>query len=239
MSQTSADFTPRRYEVRHRTTYTYEGTVDACYERGFLAPRDTSSQMVVSNRIAVDPVPHLISEHIDHFGNRSFYVEIRTAHDRLEVTKTSVLDVAWPEPDMTHLNQWTVGEAARILGGADPVERADFLLPSSLVRPDPALTAYAAGVLSLDMPLGDAVVGITHAIYTDFAYEPGATTVKTTLPELLEHRAGVCQDFTHWHSGSCGGPDCRRGTCPAISRPSLRRASPNLRGRTPPTPGRR
>ena len=46
------DFTPRRYEVRHRTTYTYEGAdVTACYERGFLGPRPTPTQRVVSNEV--------------------------------------------------------------------------------------------------------------------------------------------------------------------------------------------
>ena len=34
-------------------------------------------------------------------------------------------------------------------------------------------------------------------IHADFAYEPGATSVRTTLTELLELRKGVCQDFAH------------------------------------------
>ena len=38
---------------------------------------------------------------------------------------------------------------------------------------------------------------LVHRIHADFRYESGATTVKTTLPEVLERRAGVCQDFAH------------------------------------------
>lgn len=198
MSQTPEDYLPRRYEVRHRTTYTYEGAVDTCYERGFLAPRATPSQLVLSNRIDIDPEPALISEHLDHFGNRSFYVEIRTPHSHLDVTKTSVLEVAWPKPDQTRLNRWTVASAAaEIAAHADPVERAEFGMSSPLVRLSPVVSQYAAGILAPDMPLGEAVRAVAHGIFSQFTYEPGATTINTTLPDLLELRAGVCQDFTH------------------------------------------
>lgn len=198
MTQTPEDFLPRRYQVRHRTTYTYEGAVDSCYERGFLAPRDTPSQLVLTNTVTIDPEPDLVSEHVDHFGNRSFYVEVRTPHSRLEVTKTSLLDVAWPEPDLARLDQWTMASAAaHIAAHADPVERAEFGMSSPLVRLAPVVSEYGAGILEADMPLGQAITALTHAIFTDFAYEPGATTITTTLPDLLRLRAGVCQDFTH------------------------------------------
>jgi transglutaminase-like putative cysteine protease len=191
-------FAPRRYEVRHCTTYTYEGTVESCYERGFLRPRETPTQTVVSNEVRVAPEPHLLSEHVDHFGNRSFYVEVRTPHSRLEVEKTSVIDVAWPEVDLAALDAWTVSEAvALVRSEADPVERATYTLPSVLVTPHPQVTDYAAATLAADRPLGEALVALTSAIHGDFSYRPGATTVRTTLPELLELRAGVCQDFTH------------------------------------------
>jgi transglutaminase-like putative cysteine protease len=203
MSQTSADFEPRRYEVRHRTTYTYDGSVDTCYERGFLAPRLTPTQTVVSNSLVVDPEPNLVSEHVDHFGNQSFYLEIRTPHSQLSVTKTSIVDVAWPQPDLARMNGWTVASAAdQIAAYADPVDRADYGLPSALVRPAPEVSEFAAGILRPDMPLGEAVSALTHGIFTDFAYEPGATTINTTLSDLLKLRAGVCQDFTHLAVGA-------------------------------------
>jgi transglutaminase-like putative cysteine protease len=45
--------------------------------------------------------------------------------------------------------------------------------------------------------LGEALVGLYSTIYRDFKYELGATSVRTTLPELLRLRKGVCQDFAH------------------------------------------
>ncbi|MFZ1410433.1 MAG: transglutaminase family protein, partial [Micropruina sp.] len=56
---------------------------------------------------------------------------------------------------------------------------------------------YALTVLAPERPLGDALVGLYSTIYRDFKYRLGATSVRTTLPELLTLRAGVCQDFAH------------------------------------------
>lgn len=193
------DFTPRRYEVRHRTTYTYEeADVTACYERGFLEPRPTPTQRVISNAVRVLPEPDLVSEHTDHFGNRSSYVEVRSPHRVLEVTKTSVLDVDWPEVDLAALDAWTVGEAVAALAeDADPVEHASYLLPSPLVAVDDVVREYGRRVLDPAAPLGEAIVALTHAIFEDFTYSSGVTDVRTTLQELLALRQGVCQDFTH------------------------------------------
>lgn len=196
MSQAPADYLPRRYELRHRTTYTYEGTVDACYERGFLTLRNTPTQMVVSHHVRVDPAPDLLSEHRDHFGNQSTFVEVRTEHARLEVTKSCIVDVNWPAPDLDWINGWTVANGAAGTGG-DPIERAEFRLPSPLVPLEPVAAAFGADLLAPGTPLGTAILGLTTAIYSGFQYAPGSTTVRTTLAELFEARAGVCQDFAH------------------------------------------
>ena len=43
----------------------------------------------------------------------------------------------------------------------------------------------------------EALSELKSRIHDDFAYKPGATSVRTTLSELLERRKGVCQDFAH------------------------------------------
>lgn len=195
-------YAPRRYRVRHSTIYTYDDDVEACYERGFLRPLETWSQQVVSNQVDVSPEPDVITQHVDHFGNHSFYVEVRSTHRELVVSKTAFVDVAWPRPVLESLNAFTVAEAAvRVEQEADPVEYAEFLLPSDLVELGPEVLAYAESILAPDRPLGDALVGLYSTIYRDFKYELGATSVRTTLPELLELRKGVCQDFAHLAAG--------------------------------------
>ncbi|MGV1007705.1 MAG: transglutaminase family protein [Dermatophilaceae bacterium] len=193
-----ANHTPRVYEVRHRTTYTYEQSVSDSYGRGIFAPRDTPTQRILAHDVDTTPAPHVLTEHADFFGNRSHYLEVRTPHRVLEVVKRSMVAVHWPQVDVAELDEWTVGAAASHLGqSADRIERTTYLLPSQLVETGPPVAAYAARVLGDAAPLGQALVALFGHIHADFRYAKGVTTVKTTLPELLDSRAGVCQDFAH------------------------------------------
>lgn len=188
----------RRYEVRHVTRYSYDDLVEACYERGFLRPRGTESQVVLASDLEVTPRPESISDHVDYFGNRSTYLEVRSPHTELVVASRSRVEVEWHLPDRAELDAWTVGEAAAVvLEEMDPVDAADYLMPSSLVRLGRRVRAYAGEILPPDRPLGQALSGLVARIYTDFQYRQGATSVKTTLGELLDLRSGVCQDFAH------------------------------------------
>jgi len=195
--------TPRVYQVRHRTTYTYEQSVSASYGRGIFAPRAAATQRILAHDVDTEPAPDVLTEHVDFFGNHSHYLEVRTRHTTLEVVKRSVVRVQWPAVDVAALDEWTVGSAAQHLAqAADPVERTTYLLPSPLVDIGGAVGGYATAILDAERPLGQALVALYQAIHADFSYAKGVTTVTTTLPELLERRAGVCQDFAHLAVGA-------------------------------------
>jgi transglutaminase-like putative cysteine protease len=139
-----------------------------------------------------------MTTHVDYFGNHSVYLETRAPTTELVVSATSLVEVDWAPPDLAALDAWTVaGAVGSLAAAADPVEFAEFTLPSPLIAIGEKLRGYSAEVLAPDCPLGAAVAGLLHKIYADFSYRQGATSVKTTLAELLELRQGVCQDFAH------------------------------------------
>lgn len=43
----------------------------------------------------------------------------------------------------------------------------------------------------------EAVHDLMVRIHTDFIYDPDFTTLATPLATVLEHRRGICQDFSH------------------------------------------
>jgi len=198
--ETRAQAGARRYEVTHRTEYRYEEEVTGSYGRAYLLPRDTDEQWCRSSRLDISPEPSNVGESIDHFGNRSHFIEIQQPHRVLTVTSTSVLDIDRPRPDFAALDSWTVtGAAAAVRADSeiDPVERATFLLPSPQVDEQAALRRFAAQAIDPDAHLGEALLRLINVIYTEFAYASGSTTVTTTLAEVLRKRQGVCQDFAH------------------------------------------
>jgi transglutaminase-like putative cysteine protease len=207
--------TPRVYEVTHRTQYRYDGEVTASYGLAHLVPRDAPGQRVRRSRLQIDPQPDLFTERSDYFGNRCGYLEVHRPHTELAVTAVSVVEISRTAADLTVLDAWTVGQAARLatgpVQGGGPVEGGgpvqdgldalDYLLPSEQVSFDPAVRAYAAEVLAPGRPLGQALAELVHRIHADIAYVPGATSVATPLREVLDRRHGVCQDFAHLAAG--------------------------------------
>ena len=79
----------------------------------------------------------------------------------------------------------------------------DNLAPASMSEPTPlvplseAARSYAAASFGRGQPWLDAVLDLMHRIHADFDFEPGATTVSTSVDEVLHQRSGVCQDFAH------------------------------------------
>ena len=74
----------------------------------------------------------------------------------------------------------------------------EFCFESPLVPVSGNVRAYAepsfaAGTTRWSTPSPS----LTERIFTDFAYDPGFTTVTTPLEEVLTFRRGVCQDFAH------------------------------------------
>jgi transglutaminase-like putative cysteine protease len=194
---------PRRYEVRHSTRYNYAGDVSDSYGWACLTPRDLPGQVCRSTRIQVTPTAELISDSLDFFGNRASYFEVHEPHEELVVTATSVVEVSRAATDLDPLDAWT-WEQARDRLRDDPrqdprqlVERAGFLLPSPRLGLAGRLPDFAAGVLEPGLPLGATLRRLIHGIYRDFAYRSGATTVTTTLDDVISRREGVCQDFAH------------------------------------------
>jgi len=185
----------RRYRVVHRTRYSYSDDVNTSYGRAHLVPRALPGQRRLTSEVVLEPGAAELRDHIDFFGNVSTYYVVRERHRSLQVTSTSEVAVDRPAVDVAGLDElgW---EQVRDAAHADP-EACAFVLASPLVRPGAGVTEYAARTFTAGRPLGAALGELTRRIHEDFEYVSGATTVRTTLGELLHRRQGVCQDFAH------------------------------------------
>ena len=187
-----------RYLVRHRTAYSYSAGVHDSVGLYHLIPRALPWQQVHAQAVTVDPEPGDVSRDVDWFGNSVTYFHLTESHGTLVIESTSEVGVEHPEYVEAALDApW---EASRPLVHPDAPgawRATEFALESARAAHVDETAAYAAASLTPGRPVGEAVTDLMHRIHADFAYDSTATTVTSTVPEVLRKRAGVCQDFAH------------------------------------------
>ncbi|HWV26158.1 MAG TPA: transglutaminase family protein [Aeromicrobium sp.] len=187
-----------RYRVTHRTTYSYDADVTDSFGIAYLAPRELPWQQIVEHGIAIRPEPSDRSVDVDYYGNDVTYFQVTEPHRVLEVEGQTTVDVDVPDYDEAGLAApW---EQARPADRPD-VEGAwravDLTMASPLVVNHRGAADYVAASLIPGRPVGEAVTDLMHRVHTDFAYDKTATTVTSTIDDVMRERAGVCQDFAH------------------------------------------
>jgi transglutaminase-like putative cysteine protease len=187
-----------RYRISHRTTYSYDDDVSDSLGIAYLAPRELPWQQVLSRRLVLDPVTDDCTEDQDYYGNTATYFQVTSPHRVLDILATSEVESGSPTYDPVALAApWETARPMQRADVPDAWRAQDFALPSSLADQTAAARAYAAESLAPGRPIGEAVTDLVHRIHADFAYDKTATTVSSTVDDIFDQRAGVCQDFAH------------------------------------------
>jgi transglutaminase-like putative cysteine protease len=188
-----------KYRVTHRTLYAYSQPVVLCHNEARLQPRSTARQVCQSSQVTIAPDAAAHAEREDSFGNRVLYFAIQNAHDQLDVTATSEVEVA-PPPPVVHEDSppWDALDQGLADDGAVEMRAArQFALDSPCAAAAPEAAAYARPSFPPGRPILAAVRDLSRRIHRDFRFDPESTTVATPVADVLAQRHGVCQDFTH------------------------------------------
>ena len=187
------------YRIVHTTSYAYSDVAETCHNLVRLQPRDLPTQYCRSTDLKIDPAPDRIHEYVDYFGNHVHSFAVYQPHREMLITAESI--VTCPPrviPPVGHTLPWNlVRDALRSNRTPDIVAAIEYRFDSPYVRRSAALRQLASVHFPPARPLGEAALSLTKAIHRDFKYDPKATTIDTSLDDVLERRRGVCQDFAH------------------------------------------
>lgn len=189
------------YKIRHITCYNYNTPVSLAYNNACLLPRNTEYQTCLDHKLNISPKASTIAKRKDYFGNNVFNFCLEDPHKELKVDIQStvrIADVRLIDMNLDIGNSWEYAlELLRNSKDEATLRAREYAMDSSVIRANDELAKYAAPSFTPNRPLLSAARDLTHRIYTDFAYDPGFTTVSTPLADVLKHRRGVCQDFAH------------------------------------------
>jgi transglutaminase-like putative cysteine protease len=188
-----------KYRILHKTGYRYSEPASLSQNELFLLPRQTAVQQVSDCRVDIDPEPQYLHQRIDYFGNQVQVFMVQQPHSALTITAASTVETtrpAAPEPDCTPAWE-TVARGLAAPASPEALEACQFLFPSPLVTVGPSAAAYARSSFAPGKPVLACALDLIRRIYAEFNYDKSATTIDTSVEQILEERRGVCQDFAH------------------------------------------
>jgi transglutaminase-like putative cysteine protease len=172
-----------RLGIVHTTRYRYTGPIAESVMEVRLRPMDGVGQRCLDFALELSSgiKPR---GYVDGYGNNVHYFNLVKPHTGLTITSRSTVET---------------GLGHEMQQGEDLVQ--DFLRFRSPAK-DVAGVRELAREHAISRPgsaeaTEQALDELTLAISRDFAYDRAVTTVFSSVDEVLELRAGVCQDFAH------------------------------------------
>jgi len=175
------------FAIHYTTEYLYDAPVTDNLNALRVRPATTATQRVDEFHVRIDPETRL-GRHSDYFGTDVIEFGISRPHSALTIAVRARVVTSEPpeppDPDWDELASPAYLEAA-----------GEFLLASIAEPPARALEEFNH-LTQADSPLAAALALCEH-IPDRFAYRRGITYVGSTVADLLDIGAGVCQDFVH------------------------------------------
>ena len=176
------------FAIRYLTEYRYAEPVTDNLNALRVKPATTTHQRVDDFGVRVDPETRL-HQHLDYYGTTVIEFGISKPHEQLAIDVRARVATSPPPPppetgwepveDASYAVQ---GGEYRLPFGSEP----DSVGDRRARRPDTRAATPAATLRA-----------VAELIPERFEYRAGVTYVGSTVEDLLEAGAGVCQDFAH------------------------------------------
>jgi transglutaminase-like putative cysteine protease len=175
------------FAIRFLTEYHYDTPVTDNLNALRVRPATTSTQRCDEFHTRIEPEAR-VSRHLDYFGTEVIEFGIPTAHEQLTIDmRARVVTSLAPDPPE---GTWESLQSPAYIDAA-----GEFALPWQ-DQPEIAGLESLHEALEAESPL-ETLELLCGLIPDRFEYRPGATYVGSTIEDLLDLGAGVCQDFVH------------------------------------------
>ena len=180
------------FRIHHITRYVYDRPVKESVNEIRIYPYSSPDQEVLEHDLNITGQPDL---HVffDYWRNKTADFTVASPHTELIIESKLVVRINSPANAYLNFNSGRdalkdeVNDNLHLLE-LTKTDAIDFpadieLILQHIVQPWKSIAAI--------------VQDCSQYIYQHFQYIKGITNIETTVDEILQHRAGVCQDFAH------------------------------------------
>ena len=180
------------FTIHHITKYEYDRPVKESSNEIKIYPYLCNDQEILQHEILItsNPDVHIFT---DYWGNKIGLFNVLAPHKEMVIDSRLMIRT-------TQSNQLKINFHSNWQSLENTVKNNLLYLELSDADTIKSQSAINTLIESLDVTnksIASTVEACSELIYKQFKYIKGITTIETTVDEILEVRAGVCQDFAH------------------------------------------
>lgn len=180
------------FKIHHITKYEYDRPVHESVNEIRIFPYHCPEQETLQHDLLITLHPD-VQLFTDYYGNRVGNFNVLPAHKVLTID--SKLLVRTTGSSQLHINFHTdIEQLTREVN--DNLQLLELARPAT-ISAQPAIDQIVQIITQPDNSVAAAIERCSEYIFKYFKYIKGITNIETTVDEIIEHRAGVCQDFAH------------------------------------------
>lgn len=180
------------FKIQHITKYTYDRPVQESVNEVRIFSFQSKEQEVLQHDLYITGNPEVYT-FVDYWGNKAGTFNVQPPHKELLIESRLTVRTTTAETPVINFEAGFEALKSEVNGHLKMIE---------LSRPDTVEKVVALRAIVDEVGgNGKSVAGVIQDccayIFKEFQYIKGITNVETTVDEILEKRAGVCQDFAH------------------------------------------
>ncbi|HEY1165697.1 MAG TPA: transglutaminase family protein [Chitinophaga sp.] len=179
------------FKIHHITRYEYDRPVKESANEIKIFPYQCPDQEVLQHDLFITDHPD-IQTFTDYYGNRAGLFNVLPPHKVLSIESKLLVRTTASSQLKINFHTGLAQLNAEVEGQLQLLELAS----RDMIQSQEAIDAIAAAIQRYDSIAG-MVEHCSEYIFKHFKYIKGITNVETTVDELLQHRAGDCQDIAH------------------------------------------
>jgi len=180
------------FKIQHITKYEYDRLIQESMNEIKIFPILSPEQEVLKHELLISGNPE-VQIFFDYWGNQTGVFNLMPPHQELSIDSRLVVRTI----RSSDLSVNFISSFSELPGEVQGNLKMLELTRPDDIRSQSRIDEIAQSVYSHDDSVGITIKNCSDYIFTYFNYIKGITNVETTVDEILEKKAGVCQDFAH------------------------------------------